>query len=64
MRHELAILVVGVERHEAIHLLGRHVERRVLHAERIEDALLQELGKRLARQLLDQVALHVDRDAV
>ena len=45
-------------------LFGRHPERGVLHAERPEDALLQVLVERLAREHLDQVALDVDRDAV
>ena len=41
-----------------------HEERGVDHAEGLEDALEQELVERLPRQLLDEVALHVDRDAV
>ena len=51
------------ERHTVQLFLG-HVERRVDHAERVEDALLQELAERLSGELLDQVALHVDADAV
>ena len=48
----------------AVDLSRRHEEPGVDHAEGLEDALEQELVERLPRQLLDQIALHVDGDAV
>ena len=47
-----------------MHLGGRDVERGVHHAERREDALVQEVAQRLSGDLLDQIALHVDGRAV
>jgi hypothetical protein len=45
-------------------LRGLDVERRVLHAERPQDALLQEHIERLAADTLDHVAEHIGRTTV
>ena len=49
-----ALAVGGVAGGEPVGLCGRDVEGGVLHAQRIEDALLQELLERLAADLLDR----------
>ena len=54
-------VVVG---QEAIHLLRRHVEERVHHAEGLEEALLEEDVEGLAAQALHDEAGHVHGDAV
>src|SRR5262249_60843228 len=54
----------GAHQREPRELLLRHVERRVLHAERLENARAQKVGERLAGELLDEIALHLDADAV
>src|SRR2546429_3299017 len=48
--------VVRIAGGKAMRLLLRHVEAGVAHAERIEDALLQELLERLVRNLADEIA--------
>ena len=59
-----AALGRSVERRQAVRLFGRHPEGRVDHAQRVEDALLQEFVERLPGGQLDDVAQHVDGDAV
>src|SRR5262249_162868 len=54
----------GVDLRQTRQLLLRHVERRVLHPERLKDSLTREFRERLAGQLLDEVPLDVDADAV
>ena len=45
-------------------LVGRHEEVGVVHAERIEDAFLQELFERLAADFADEIADHVGGDGI
>ena len=45
-------------------LVGRHEEVGIVHPERIEDALLQELLERLAADLPDEIAEHVGGDRI
>jgi hypothetical protein len=59
------VLLVRVERlDEARHLAGRDLEGGVGHAERLADALLEELAERHAGNDLDQAPQHIGRAAV
>ena len=55
---------VGEDVGDAGHLRGVDPEAGVLHAERLEDLRAQEHVERLARELLDEVALDVDAGSV
>ena len=61
---EPAVGTRRVARGQPMHLGGGHVEGGVDHAQRLEDAFAEELCQRPAGNPLDEVALHVDRDAV
>ncbi len=57
-------LVMCVDVREHRRFIGRYPGHRLVHAERIEDALLEKLAELHAGPLLDQVTLHVNRDTV
>ena len=59
LEDELAVLLV-VSLRQALHLLGRRVERGVLHSQRVEDALLEKGFERFAGDDLDDAAERVD----
>ena len=45
-------------------LVGRHMEVGIVHAERLEDALFEELLERHAADLADEIADHVGCDGI
>jgi hypothetical protein len=51
--HDLAVRSAGVNGCQSIALIGRNVEVRVPHVERLEDAAPEELVERHARSTLD-----------
>ncbi len=59
-----AAMIEAVGRGQAIGFFGRHVECRVFHSQRIEDALPEERAERLARHTRDQDPEDVAADMI
>ncbi len=64
LKHHGARGVGHVTRRETVSLVGGHEKIGVVHAERIEDALLQELFERHAADLADEIADDIGGDGI
>ena len=58
----LAVPVMNLGK--AANVFGLHEEARVVHGQRLEDFLLEEVAEALARQTLHDIALNIDRDRI